>query len=111
MRRRQVQVAAQIQKDLASILYLESRDPRITSAALTRVLVSADLRRARVFYRTEPHVAAAAQAGFEAAKRFFRGRLAQKMSLRFVPELEFEYDEAFAKADRVLQLLDELKTT
>ena len=92
---------------LADLLTREIRDPRVQSINLTGIKVSKDLRHARIFFsvfgadinRDD------ALAGLKRATGFIRSRLGKELSLRFVPSLEFIYDETEAEAQRIESLL------
>lgn len=110
MSRRQRQVATQIQKDLSTLVHRELRDRRLEWVNLTRVEVSGDLRHAKVFFTVlQQEKEEEALRGMEAARPYLRSRLAHSIRLRFVPTLEFHIDEATKKAQKVLQILDEIK--
>ena len=48
-----------------------------------------------------------ATAGLQHAAGFLRSELAQRMKLRIVPQLQFEYDESVERGMRLSQLIDE----
>ena len=48
-------------------------------------------------------------AALERNKRFIRGEVAQKLDLKFAPDVRFREDESFAEATRIDQLLDSPK--
>jgi ribosome-binding factor A len=92
---------------LAELLRREIRDPRLQSVNLTGVRVSKDLRHAKVFFslfgadadKTE------ALAGLKSAAGFIRSKAGKQLNLRFVPEIEFVYDETEAEAQHIEELL------
>jgi ribosome-binding factor A len=96
---------------IAELLRREIHDPRLQWLNLTGVKVSKDLRHAKVFFsllggggdRQE------ALAGLKSAGGFIRARLGKKLDLRFVPTLEFLYDDSEEEARRIDALLDKVK--
>ena len=74
---------------------------------ILEVRPAVDLSYARVFFRTygDREQAEAALAG---AKPFVRRCLAQRSTLRRVPELDFRYDESQERAERVEKILREV---
>lgn len=96
---------------VAELLNREIRDPRLRSVTLTGARVSKDLRHARIFFSLlgAERDRAAALAGLKSATGFIRGKVARQLKLRFVPAIEFSYDDAEEAAQRIDALLDEIK--
>ena len=96
---------------IAELLSKEIRDPRIRSVTLTGARVSKDLRHARIYFsllegregRTE------ALAGLKSATGFIRAKAGKELKLRFVPSIEFTYDETEDEARRIDALLQKVK--
>lgn len=107
------QVAETIRQVLAGIFLREGvRDPRVGSGLIvTGVLVSKDLSFARVLVTVpgEPEVRARALEGLQSAAGFLRGRVAQALSTRIVPQLKFELDRGREHAARIDELLGEIR--
>ena len=96
---------------IAELLTREIRDPRLHSITLTGVKVSKDLRHARVFFSVfgKAPDRAQASAGLSRAAGFIRAKIAEQLKLRFVPAIEFAYDETEEAAQRIDALLDGVK--
>jgi ribosome-binding factor A len=94
-------------KVLAALLVREIRDPRVRGINLTGVKVSKDLRHARIFFSVfgAETNKSDALAGLKRATGFIRSKLGKELSLRFVPSIEFSYDETEAEAQRIESLL------
>lgn len=105
--RRSDRVADLILRVLAEILRAEIRDPRLRAVSLTRVALSGDLRHARVFFNLlgGGERSGEALSGLKSAAGFIRSRLGKELSLRFVPVLEFTYDDSEDEARRIDALL------
>jgi len=103
-------VAGHIQRVLSTILIKEAGDPRIGSATITRVNVTRDLRLARVYFTVHADEARrqAAIEGFRNARAYLKRQLAPEMALRYMPELEFFYDDTFDHAARINRILNSL---
>ncbi len=85
-------------------------DPGIGFITVTRVEVSSDLQMARVLYTSLGDQKARTETA-KALKRatpFFRRALGDRMRLRRVPEVTFQFDEAIGHQDRVEQILRDL---
>ncbi|HHP7234160.1 MAG TPA: 30S ribosome-binding factor RbfA [Desulfobacterales bacterium] len=107
-------VAGLIQQTLSEILNRNVKDPRLAFTTITHVKVTRDLRIARVYFSTaggeEAKVQAALQ-GFRSASGFVKGALAKRLELRYMPELEFFYDESFDYGSRIDQLLKSIRSS
>jgi len=107
--RRGARIADQIQRELAELVRLEVRDPRVRLVTLTGVELSRDQSHARVFFTVlGPETEAnAALEGLQHAAGFLRTSLAHRLSTRSVPELLFVYDESVERGARLTRLIDE----
>ena len=108
--RRATRVADQIRMEVADIIARKTRDPRVAAVTVTDVRVTNDLQLARVYVTTRgdgPPVHDAL-VGLGKASGFIRSELGRRLNLRYTPDLEFFHDDAGARGDRVLHLLDEL---
>jgi ribosome-binding factor A len=104
-------VGGLIQKNLADMLLKEISDPRLARATITGVKVSADLRLAKIYFSAlgDDKSPAAALEGFNSAQKFIKRELAQRLGLRYMPELKFFYDESIDYGARIEQLLKAVK--
>ncbi|MGE5816603.1 MAG: 30S ribosome-binding factor RbfA [Deltaproteobacteria bacterium] len=97
---------------ISDLLRKEIRDPRINAVTVTGVKVSKDLRHARVYFsllgRQEDRKTVSA--GLKSATGFIRSKVAKQLNLRFVPTLEFFYDESEDEAQRIDDLLNQVKS-
>jgi ribosome-binding factor A len=94
----------QIARMLAEILLRETSDPRLQKINITRVEVTADLSHAKVYYTLIQEDPTVTQAIIKALG-FFRSQIAQRLSLRTVPQLKFLYDDRLVKARRIEDLI------
>jgi ribosome-binding factor A len=106
---RQARVADQIQRELAELVRLEVRDPRVGLVTFTGVELSRDGSHAKVFFTVlgSPSDAESAREGLQRAAGFLRTQLAHRLTTRSVPELHFEYDESVERGMRLSKLIDE----
>ena len=89
------------------MLIRDLKDPRLRGVTLTGVTMADDLRRGRVFFS---HIegkakAAAAIAGFKSAAGFIRREIGRAVALRYIPDLDFEFDPGLERAARIGELL------
>ncbi|MGH8495090.1 MAG: 30S ribosome-binding factor RbfA [Gammaproteobacteria bacterium] len=106
---RSQRLAGQILRNLSELIRAEVDDPRLKSVTLTEVKVSRDLSHARVYFSLfDPEQdTPAAQTALSRAAGFLRGRLAQSLTVRHMPELHFEHDESAARGARLDALIAE----
>jgi ribosome-binding factor A len=97
---------------IAELLRKEIRDPRIGTVTLTGAKVSRDLRHARIYFNLlgQPEEKKEVLAGLKSATGFIRSKAAKQLNLRFVPTIEFFYDETEDEAQRIEGLLRQVKS-
>ena len=106
---RSARIADQIQRELAEVVRLELRDPRVGLVTFTGVELSRDQSHAKVFFTVlgAPSDSQDALEGLQRAAGFLRSELARRLTTRKVPELHFAYDESVERGIRLSQLIDE----
>lgn len=111
--KRSDRVADLLQKEIADLVFRRVKDPRLVNITITGVDVTPDLQHARVFYcimggNTEEQEKKNAALGLDKAKGFIRQELGKRLHLRYIPQLDFSYDNSFEYGDRIERLLKEL---
>jgi len=107
---RRARIADQIQRELAEVIRLELRDPRVGSmVTITGVELSRDQSHAKVFFTVlgAPSDVDHAREGLRRAAGFLRTQLAHRLTTRTVPDLAFEYDESVERGVRLTRLIEE----
>jgi len=96
---------------ISELLRKEIRDPRIGAVTLTAAKVSRDLRHARIYFNLlgRPEERKDVLAGLKSATGFIRSKVGKQLNLRFVPTIEFVYDETEDEAQRIEGLLKQVK--
>ncbi|MGD2206523.1 MAG: 30S ribosome-binding factor RbfA [Anaerolineae bacterium] len=108
--RRQRRVSELIHRELSLLLLHEARDPRLVDVTITDVDITRDLLLAHVYFTVlgskeeEQH----ALDGLEHAKGYLRTGLANRIQLRFIPDLSFHVDKSVEYGRRIDALLDQL---
>lgn len=100
-----------IRETVAEFLTTNVRDPRVGFVTVTGVQVSADLGHATVHVSvmgSEDEKQRSLE-GLTSAARFLRGRVAGVLRLRTSPEIHFQLDRGLEHAQRIEQVLKELK--
>jgi ribosome-binding factor A len=102
-------VAEAIQHELSLLLLHKVRDARISQVTISKVQMSPDLKRAKVYFLVPKGVnSSKASKGMERARGFFRSHLARKMNLRYTPELVFFYDHQNEEIERLDELFAQI---
>jgi ribosome-binding factor A len=115
--RRVYQVAERI-KELVAEHLLYTADPRFNLVTITSVMVSPDLRNAKVYWVVsflsdmdrDERIAEVNEA-FDAAQGHFRRVLAKQLGVRFVPDVRFYYDDTLDTAEHVERLMERIRPT
>src|SRR5512142_2394976 len=106
-------IAKLLQEELNLLIGAELTDPRLDDAMVnvTRVVMSPDLRSARVYVEHSLPATGSRQvlAALAHAESFLRASLLENVSLRYVPHLTFQVDTTEQRARRIDELLDQLE--
>jgi ribosome-binding factor A len=100
---RSVRVSGQIHKLLSELLQKRISDPRLTKATISGVKMTSDLRIAKVYFAMAngPRTKSDALEGFKSARGFLKRTLAATLGLRYMPDLQFYYDDSFDYGARI----------
>jgi|SRR5215207_5204837 ribosome-binding factor A len=97
---------------IAEVLREEIRDPRVSAVTITAAKVTKDLRQARIYFTIlggGSDNKDAVLAGLKSALGFIRSKIGKRLNLRYVPSIEFLYDESVDQAERIDKLLKQVK--
>ena len=111
---RSLRVADQIQKDLAQLIAMEVKDPRVGMVTLTEVQLTPDYAHAKVFFTTLVDDDAAVQNtlnGLRKAAGFLRAQLGKRLHIHTLPELHFVHDTSTTRGAALSKLIDEANAT
>jgi len=101
----------QLKREITALLRTEVRDPRVAAVTVTEVEAARDLSYARI------HVTSLGAKerreeileGLRAATPYIRGELGRRLRVRRVPELDFRWDATLEHAQRIEQLIREVR--
>jgi ribosome-binding factor A len=101
-------IAEQIQRELSDIIRVELKDPRVGMITITDVEMTPDNAHAKVFFTVlgQQFRIDEAASGLQHASGYLRSQLAQRIKIRVVPQLHFEYDASVERGIRLSQLID-----
>lgn len=108
--RRPERLGEALREEIAEVVGFELNDPRLETVTVTDVVVSGDLRDAKVYVLvdgTEEEITKALRA-LQHAAVFVRQQVAMNLSLRHAPHLFFVRDTAEENAARVGDILMDL---
>ena len=106
-------IGEQVQKELATLIQFELKDPRLGMVTLNAVRVSKDLGYADVYFTALGQLDGDAEAQrkqaediLKGAAGFLRGELARRIRLRVMPQLRFHYDHSLERGQTLSRLID-----
>lgn len=104
---RGTRVAEQIKRELAQMIQMEVKDPRVGFVSLTDVELTPDYAHAKVFFTClRAEEAEAVMAGLRRASSFLRRELGRRVRIHTTPELHFVYDASVEQGSRLSALID-----
>src|SRR5687767_2019674 len=103
-------IQEQVREEVSQMLATEVRDPGVGLVTVTRAKVTADLSLARIYWTIIGDAAERkkTQKALERASGFVRHLLAERLSLRRVPEVKFTFDKSVAAKNRINQNIQEI---
>ncbi|NMP32755.1 30S ribosome-binding factor RbfA [Thalassotalea sp. M1531] len=103
-------VGQQIQKEVATIIQREVKDPRLGMVTVNAVEVTRDLAYAKVFvtfFTLEGQSEQESVVILNEAAGFIRSVLAKRIKARIMPELRFVYDKSLVEGVRMTNLVNQ----
>lgn len=104
-------VAEAIRKEVSLIVHDELKDPRLGFITITRVELTQDLRYAKIFFSVlgSEEDYKKTKAALDSALGFIRRLVAERIKLRFAPEIIFRQDRSSEYSMRIQEVLEEIK--
>lgn len=104
-------VAQTLKKEIGNIIHDELKDPRLGFVTVTAVEITPDLKYAKVFFSVlgkEEEIKNTKEA-LNSAIGFIRRLIAQRIDLRFTPEIIFREDRSSEYSVKIEEVLNEIK--
>lgn len=103
-------LAEVIRTEASAIIQRGLKDPAVGFVSITDVVVSGDLRHAKIFVSVlgDDEAKRRTMAALERATGFVRSELGARLAVRFVPEILFRLDESIERGARITSLLREV---
>ncbi|MEN3109870.1 30S ribosome-binding factor RbfA [Uliginosibacterium paludis] len=105
---RSARVAEQIKRELAELIRLEVKDPRVGFISLTDVELTPDYAHAKIFFTSMQGEEGldAILTGLRRASGFLRRELGRRVRIHTTPELHFVYDRSVEHGSYMSALID-----
>ena len=113
MSRRTERINEQLREEISTLLTRQIKDPRLNAViSITRVVSSGDLRSARVYISVmgNQETKRTALEGLQSAASFLRRELRDRINMKHTPFLSYQLDESIDEADKLLRLMNKVKT-
>jgi len=105
---RKLRIEEMVQRELATLIQQEIKDPRIGMVTVSGVEISLDLKHAKIYVTilgNENEYQESVRTLNHAA-RFLRHELARRLYLKVIPDLRFVYDSSVKEGARLAKLID-----
>lgn len=111
MSQRPERVQEALRQEISRIVHNEMKDPRLGFITITGVELTKDLRYAKVYFSVlgEEKEKKLALKGLNSARGYIKGLVADRIKLRFMPQIEFKIDETLEHTRKIYDLLAKLK--
>jgi ribosome-binding factor A len=109
---RDKKIAEEIRRGVSQIFAFELADPRVHGATVTGVRMTPDLKLARIYFAlpgAEPKGIVAAQQALKKSSTYIRRLLGERILIKFLPQIEFFYDESLEIEDRMEKLFAQIR--
>lgn len=104
-------VAGALKIEISLIIHNELKDPRIGFVTINRVDLTNDLRDAKIYFGILGSKSDEEKTvkGLTSAKGFIKRLVAERLKLRFCPDITFKLDRSVEESIRISEILEGLK--
>ena len=108
---RHEKVAEAIRQEASLIIHDKLKDPRLGFVTITSVELTPDMRYAKIFYSVlgKDEDYKKTQEALDSALGFIRRLVAERVNLKFAPDIVFKEDRSIEYSIRIDQVLNEVK--
>ena len=109
--KRAIRVGDLLLREMAELIMLKVKDPRVKGTTLTGIHLSNDLKNAKVYYSVlgGDQAVREAQAGLDSAKGYIKREIGLRLELKYMPDIIFKHDRTLEMGDQMEKLLKNLK--
>jgi ribosome-binding factor A len=104
--RRKSRLASVLRTEVAELFLHEVRDEALREVNITDVELTADLKLARVYFAADRQTPKAVDGGLRRVTPWVRAKLAERLAMRSVPQLEFRRDEHASRVASLYKAFD-----
>lgn len=103
-------VAALLQEEVSNFILFELKNADLGFITVTRVKMSDDLRHAKIFFSVlgEKERIELTEKKLQQFAGPIRGAMGHRLGLRYVPELQFCYDDSTAYAAHIQEVIEKI---
>ena len=96
-----------LQKEISTIILQDINDPKLGFVTVTEVVVSPDLKNAKVYvsFLGKNYMKRDGIQTLRKSKGYIKSQLAKRIKIRKIPDLIFEVDDTLDKAERIEDIL------
>jgi ribosome-binding factor A len=108
---RQDRVAEAIRQEASIIIHDKLKDPRLGFVTITKVEIARDLRFAKIFFSVlgDDKAHKETKEALDSSLGFVRTLIAERLNLRFAPEIAFYEDRSTEYSVRIEEILNQIK--
>jgi len=109
--KRAIRVGELLKEEISQIVLREMKDPRIGFVSVTDVVVSGDLRHAKVFisvYGSDKEKEETLE-GLQQAQGYVRKLVGERIKIHHTPEIIFRYDDSIENGVHISEIIKDLK--
>jgi ribosome-binding factor A len=108
---RSARVSEVIQREVANVIQTEMNDPRVSAVTITYTKMTRDMSSAIVYFTLQSDdkkEIRETEKALNKAAGFIRHVLTERVELRYIPKLQFIFDESIERGRRVSKLIDDV---
>ena len=108
---RSARVSEVIQREVANVIQTEMNDPRASAVTITYTKMTRDMSSALVYFTMQSDdrkEIRETENALNKAAGFIRHLLTERVELRYIPKLQFTFDESIERGRRVSKLIDDV---
>ena len=105
--RRTKRISEAIKKEVSSIILNDLNDPRVSFVTVTKVEISSDLKKAKIFVSIIGNETTQETSlyGIKNARSFIQRKVAQRLNIKYSPILSFHIDDSIKKMAHLDRLI------
>ncbi len=98
-------VASLLQEVISEIIMHELNDPLLKGfISITEVKIGSDLKKAVIYFRVYGEQRQEVEKALNKAKGYIKRLIAKKVTMKFIPDIEFRFDDKEEKEKRLEEL-------